>query len=225
MFSPDFIKAIDPTGAALDLGQLAALAGFATLLGGGLGSLAGANADGAATAAQNEAVNNSGDPNHVATSAQNGGAGSAFANWLQFTYGDPIGSIENWGGQLLGLMQANNGQTPPSDPNNQLSGGSNGNPPNTGAAPVTPPILTCVPVPGAECVVTPPLISPGSPNNAPSNAIQSSCDGGNSGESSPTSQAPSTGGTPGATNSSTVPIGETAINLSGNSGVFEFAGT
>jgi hypothetical protein len=73
MFSPDFIKAIDPTGAALDSGQLAALAGFATLLGGGLGALVGGNADGAATAAQNEAVNNSGADSHIANTVANGG--------------------------------------------------------------------------------------------------------------------------------------------------------
>ncbi|MCQ0034665.1 hypothetical protein [Burkholderia glumae] len=48
----------------LDSGQQAALAGFATLLGGGLAGLAGANVQGAATAAQNEALNNSGAPGH-----------------------------------------------------------------------------------------------------------------------------------------------------------------
>lgn len=63
-FSPDFIKAIDPTDAVLDSGQQAALAGFATLLGGGLAGLVGANVQGAVTAAQNEALNNSGAPGH-----------------------------------------------------------------------------------------------------------------------------------------------------------------
>lgn len=39
-FSPGFIKAIDPSGAGLDQGQLAALATFSTLVGGGLAGLA-----------------------------------------------------------------------------------------------------------------------------------------------------------------------------------------
>jgi hypothetical protein len=57
--SPDFIKGIDAAGVPLDAGQMAALAGFATLAGGALAALGGANVQGAATAAQNEALNNS----------------------------------------------------------------------------------------------------------------------------------------------------------------------
>ncbi len=112
-FSPDFIKAIDPTGANLSSGQQAALAGFASLLGGGLAGLAGANAKGGATAAQNEALNNSGAPGDVKNSAENGGllskAGafaSAVGDWFKDTYGDPVGSIENWVGQFGGLAQS-----------------------------------------------------------------------------------------------------------------------
>ncbi|MBB5441917.1 hypothetical protein HDG38_000506 [Paraburkholderia sp. WSM4177] len=150
---------------------------------------------GAATAAQNEALNNSGADSHVAATAQNGGLLNAFGTLLQNTYGDPLGSFQNWGSQFAGLVTGNNGQTPPSDPNNQLSGGSNGNPPNTGAAPVTPPTVACVP--GAGCVVTPPLVSPGSPNNAPGNATLSS---GNSGGSSGTGSG-ADGGAPTYTNS------------------------
>ncbi len=137
---------------ALTAGQQAALAGFATLLGGGLAGAAGANENGGATAAQNEALNNTGD--HAADAAKSGGLLNAFGTWLQNTYGDPLGTLQNWGNQFAGLVTSNNGQTSPSDPNNQLSAGSNGNPPNTGAAPVTPPVVACVP--GEGCVVTPP---------------------------------------------------------------------
>lgn len=60
-FSSDVINAMDPNAAPLTAGQQAALAGFATLLGGGLAGLAGANVQGGASAAQNEALNNAGN--------------------------------------------------------------------------------------------------------------------------------------------------------------------
>ncbi|WP_338010975.1 VENN motif pre-toxin domain-containing protein [Paraburkholderia phenoliruptrix] len=88
------MKAIDPTGADLSPGQQAAMAGFATLLGGGLAGLAGANVQGGALAAQNEVLNNT--DNHPQDAAKNGGFLNAVGNWLQNTYGDPVGSIENW---------------------------------------------------------------------------------------------------------------------------------
>ncbi|CAE6812241.1 MULTISPECIES: filamentous hemagglutinin N-terminal domain-containing protein [Paraburkholderia] len=58
--SPLLLGAIDPTHAPLDIGQQAALAAFATMAGGGLAGLLGQNVQGAATAAQNEALNNAG---------------------------------------------------------------------------------------------------------------------------------------------------------------------
>jgi filamentous hemagglutinin len=103
-FSPDLLKAIDPTGAALSPGQQAAMAGFATLLGGGLAGLAGANAQGGATAAQNEVLNNT--DKHPEDAAKNGGVLGAVGDWLKNTYGDPVGSIENWIGQFGGLAQS-----------------------------------------------------------------------------------------------------------------------
>jgi len=150
-FSPDLVKAVDPTGAPLDPGQQAALAAFATLAGGGLAGLAGQNAMAGATAAQNEALNNTGD--HAADAAKKGGLLNALGTWLQNTYGDPVGSFQNWGNQFLGLVTSNNGQTPPSDPN-PLVQANNGNPPNTGASPVTPAVPVCDPpvctmIPGA----------------------------------------------------------------------------
>jgi hypothetical protein len=62
------------------------------------------------------------------------------------------------------LIQANNGQTPPSDPN-PLVEANNGNPPTTGASPVTPAVPVCDP---PVCTMV-----PGSPG-APSTAILSS---------------------------------------------------
>lgn len=61
MLSPLVLGAIDPAHAPLDQGQLAVLAAVATFAGGGLAGLAGQNAMGGATAAQNEALNNSAD--------------------------------------------------------------------------------------------------------------------------------------------------------------------
>ncbi|RQR67694.1 filamentous hemagglutinin N-terminal domain-containing protein [Burkholderia sp. Bp9126] len=103
-FSPDVVKAIDPTGAQLDAGQQAALAAFATLAGGGLAGLAGQNAMAGATAAQNEALNNTG--NHADNAAEKGGFLNAFGTWLQNTYGDPVGSVQNWINQFAGQVQS-----------------------------------------------------------------------------------------------------------------------
>ena len=77
-FSPDLLKAIDPTGAVLSPGQQAAMAGFATLLGGGLAGLAGANARGGVTAAENEVLNNT--DNHPEDAAKNGGVLSTLSD-------------------------------------------------------------------------------------------------------------------------------------------------
>lgn len=169
-FSPDLLKAIDPTGSALDPGQQAAMAGFATLLGGGLAGLAGANAQGGATAAQNEVLNNT--DNHPESAAKNGGVLGAFEN-LVSAVGDQLASAGrgamNMGNQFLGLMNANSGQTPPSDPNPLVSASNGGNPPATGGAVVTPPAYAMTPegpVPIAPGVVVPGL--------SPGNAILSS---------------------------------------------------
>ncbi|WP_253593528.1 filamentous hemagglutinin N-terminal domain-containing protein [Burkholderia multivorans] len=61
VLSPLVLGAIDPTHAPLDQGQLAVLAAVATFAGGGLAGLAGQNAMAGATAAQNEALNNTAD--------------------------------------------------------------------------------------------------------------------------------------------------------------------
>ncbi|WP_052115913.1 hypothetical protein [Paraburkholderia xenovorans] len=197
-FSSDLIQTMDPSGAPLTTGQQAALAGFATLLGGGLAGLAGQNVSGGATAAQNEALNNdAGSASHTAYAAQNGGLGNAtlaiaysLMPWLP---GNPatqvIGSTASSTLQgLLSKIQANfGGQTPPSDPSNQLSGGSNGNPPNTGASPVTTAgTEICTP---EGCVMTPPTVAPGSPAT-PSNATLSSGNSGGGSGSASTGQGP-----------------------------------
>ncbi len=76
VLSPWVIGQIDPSGAPLDPGQQAALAALAMLAGGGLAGLAGQNALAGATAAQNEALNNSGASAHIKPSSSfdtNGG--------------------------------------------------------------------------------------------------------------------------------------------------------
>jgi filamentous hemagglutinin len=180
-FSPDLLKAIDPTGAALSPGQQAAMAGFATLLGGGLAGLAGANAQGGATAAQNEVLNNTDD--HPETAAKNGGVlstlGGAFVDALKAT-NNARGWVQSQVDQFIGLMNANSGQTPPSDPN-PLVQANDGNPPNTGASPVTPAVPVCDP---PVCTVMPG--SPGTPGYAPGNTTLSSGDSNGSNASNDT---------------------------------------
>ena len=144
--TPDFIKAIDPAGAALDSGQRAALAGFSTLLGGLAAGLAGQDAQAGALAAQNEALNNSGD--HREDAAKKGGLLSAFGSWLQNTYGDPLGDLSRWGNQFLGLMQSGARQKMSESPSallargvangvNAVAGSGGGRPPAAGPDVVT----------------------------------------------------------------------------------------
>jgi filamentous hemagglutinin len=154
------LKAIDPTGADLNPGQQAAMAGFATLLGGGLAGLAGANAQGGALAAQNEVLNNTDE--HPEDAAKNGGVlstlGGAFVDALKAT-SNARGWVQSQVDQFIGLMNANSGQTPPSDPN-PLGQANDGNPPSTGASPVTPPVPVCDP---PVCTWSPAL--PGTPSH------------------------------------------------------------
>jgi hypothetical protein len=189
--SPDLLKAIDPTGAALDPGQQAVMAGFASLLGGGLAGLAGANAQGGATAAQNEVLNNT--DKHPEDAAKNGGALSQFGSFLSAAgsyIGDQLASAGrgavNMGNQFLGLMNANSGQTPPSDPN-PLVQANDGNWPNTGASPVTPSTP-------ATPVCDPPVctVMPGLPGT-PSHITISSGNSGDDTGSGASGQGPSTG--------------------------------
>ncbi len=73
-FTPDFIKAIDPNGAPLDAGQLAALSMLSSLMGAGLSGAAGADANAGAFWAQNQALNNeAGDDEHVKGASETGG--------------------------------------------------------------------------------------------------------------------------------------------------------
>ncbi|ACR31227.1 DUF637 domain-containing protein [Burkholderia glumae] len=58
VLSPWVIGQIDPSGAPLDQGQVAAVTALATMAGGAMAGLAGQNAMAGATAAQNEALNN-----------------------------------------------------------------------------------------------------------------------------------------------------------------------
>ncbi|MFM0267380.1 beta strand repeat-containing protein [Paraburkholderia sediminicola] len=187
--SPDLIAAMDPTGAPLDTGETAALAAFATLVGGGAAGLAGGSVQAGATWAQNEALNN--DKNDTQKAAQGGlvtnlwNVAQGTATWL----GNGATSLAN---QFIGLMNANSGQTPPADPNNQLLGANNGgNPPATGGAVVTPPVVACGP---AGCVVTPPVAAPGTPGYVPGNAILSTGDGSSGSGNGATGQSTSNAG-------------------------------
>ncbi|OLL30936.1 filamentous hemagglutinin [Burkholderia sp. SRS-W-2-2016] len=63
--SPGFVSAMDPSGAPLNQAQQAVLAGFATAMGGSAAVLTGTNVQGAISAAQSEALNNSGGPGHT----------------------------------------------------------------------------------------------------------------------------------------------------------------
>jgi filamentous hemagglutinin len=146
--SPDLLKAIDPTGAALSPGQQAAMEGFATLLGGGLAGLAGANAQGGANAALNEVMNNTDD--HPETAAKNGGVLGAFGNLLS-AVGDQLASAGrgalNLGSMLAGMVQSGAQQKMSESPSDlvaqgvangitAVSGSGGGLPPGAGLDPV-----------------------------------------------------------------------------------------
>ncbi|WP_256253459.1 two-partner secretion domain-containing protein [Burkholderia ubonensis] len=167
-FSPDVVKAIDPTGAPLDPGQQAALAAFATLAGGGLAGLAGQNAMAGATAAQNEALNNTGD--HAANAAKKGGLLNAFGTWLKNTYGDPVGSVQNWINQFAGQVQSGAQAKASESPSSLVAQGvANGVNAVMGAGGGLPP------APGLDAVlVNAGQVAPPVTGKTPSNALLSS---------------------------------------------------
>jgi filamentous hemagglutinin len=199
VLSPDVIKAIDPTGGPLDQGQIATVAAIAMLAGGGLAGALGQNVSAAATSAENEALNNATAGTHPSTAAQSGGMlSNAFTSLVYqlFPWTNPVAQpvaqlITSTIRGVLGLAQANYGnQTqPPTNADPQVSV-NDGTPPNTGLAPVTPSTMTCVP--GEGCVVTPPLVSPGSPGNPQGNAILSSGNSGSDSDGGSTGQGPAT---------------------------------
>ncbi|AZG14889.1 hypothetical protein [Cupriavidus pauculus] len=141
-------------------GYNAATVALATLIGGSAGQLLGANATAAALAAQNEALNNS--------------TSDKVVKWAKETYKNPLGDLARWGKEFLGMLP---GQTPPAEANPLVDATNAGNPPVTGGAVVTPPTMACSPT--GQCVMTPPIASPG----VPGNAILSSGTGANEGGS------------------------------------------
>ncbi|WP_232355839.1 filamentous hemagglutinin N-terminal domain-containing protein [Burkholderia vietnamiensis] len=175
--SPDFIKAVDPTGAPLNPEQLAALAAFATFAGGGLAGLAGQSTVVGGTAAQNEALNNdAGDPAHIAQAAKDGG----FINALPIA--EKLGVLalaalqNNVTGPLANAILHTGTPQNPQDPN-QIDPSSSG--PHTGG-PSAPAIVTavsalaCALSGGEACgLLSLPVVSPGGPG-APSNALLAS---------------------------------------------------
>ena len=168
--TPDVLRVIDPSGAALDQGQMAMLAAISTWAGGGIAGLAGQNSMAGAAAAQNEALNNDGgSPDHTAAAVKNGGALSAAVDMILTavmpwrsqtgqTYMQPVTSTVKGVGSQVQANYGNKSQ-PPADANNQLSGNDN-NTSGTAGAVVTPPTMICVP--GGGCVMMVPLVSSGS---------------------------------------------------------------
>jgi len=155
--TPDFIKAIDPTGAPLDVAQLAALSTLSSLLGAAAAGLAGASPSAGAFWAQNQAMNNDAKDDHVKDAAEKGGLASNIADFLleryHHTFDDIPGSFANWGRQLLGHMQRDyGGQGVPVDANKQID--PTDGPDNKPGAPAvtTPAILSvCVLLRSAAC--------------------------------------------------------------------------
>ncbi|WP_407060526.1 filamentous hemagglutinin N-terminal domain-containing protein [Burkholderia stagnalis] len=168
-FAPDVLKQIDPSGAALDPGQQAVLAAFATWAGGGVAGLAGQNVSAAMTAAQNEVTNNT--DLHSADAAKGGVLTSvidmaltAFMPWRSQTgqtYMQPVTSTTKGVGAIAQANYGNKSQ-PPTDANNQLSGGGDhDNTSGAAGAVVTPPVP--VPLPNGTIAMIPALVQPGVP--------------------------------------------------------------
>ncbi|VVE72766.1 tRNA nuclease CdiA-2 [Pandoraea captiosa] len=107
-FTPDFIKGIDPSGAPLNEGQLAALSMLSSLIGAGLSGAAGADANAGAFWAQNQALNNeAGSPEHIADAVKGGVVSSITA--LIYTLmpampGNPV--MQAARNQFIDLMNA-----------------------------------------------------------------------------------------------------------------------
>ncbi|MCP2089637.1 UNVERIFIED_ORG: adhesin HecA-like repeat protein [Paraburkholderia sediminicola] len=188
--TPFALAGIDPNGTAPDAGQTAAIAAIAMLAGGGVAGALGQNAASGATWAQNEALNNDlASLLHIQAAV---GAANDATDWIGGQLASAGRGAVNMGNQFIGLMNANSGQTPPADPNNQIAGANNGgNPPATGGAVVTPPLVACAP---AGCVVTPPVAAPGMPGYMPSNAILSNGEGSSGSGNSTTGQSTSNAG-------------------------------
>ncbi|MGC0016259.1 filamentous hemagglutinin N-terminal domain-containing protein, partial [Ralstonia pseudosolanacearum] len=155
LLAPDIIKAIDPTGAPLDAGQQAMLAAFAGLAGGGMAGVLGQNVQGGMAAAQNEALNNSG--NHAEDAAKKGGllnqSWDAVVDWAKWTYSDPIGDTERGLRHFLSVGQQN-GRDAQTDPNRQFDpdgGGSNTGRPSAPAVVVAFGAILCLLSGGTAC--------------------------------------------------------------------------
>ncbi|WP_197342681.1 DUF637 domain-containing protein, partial [Ralstonia solanacearum] len=177
LLAPDIIKAIDPTGAPLDAGQQAMLAAFAGLAGGGMAGVLGQNVQGGMAAAQNEALNNSG--NHAEDAAKSGGllnqSWDAVVDWAKWTYSDPIGDTERGLRHFLSVGQ-HNGRDAETNPDRMLDpngGGSNTGRPSAPAVVVAIGAILCLLSGGTACgMMMVPVPAPsGSP---PGNAILSS---------------------------------------------------
>ncbi len=156
--APDVIKAIDPTGVDLTTGQTALVTAISTLVGGGIASAAGQNVQGAVSAAQNEALNNSTQDPQAA--AKSGGLAKALIaaayTLMPWLPGNPAG-------QAVTSVVLSNAK----DLVGQIPSPNGPNPPSTGAAPVTvcdPPFCYVSVSPGWAGGPSSPLLSKGGDN-------------------------------------------------------------
>ncbi|WP_234775667.1 putative toxin [Paraburkholderia tropica] len=158
---------LDPSGAPLDPGQQAVLAAFATAAGGSLAALAGVNVQGAMTAAQNEALNNSGlHPGQDGLLSALTNAAYALMPWLP---GNPVTQAISQAFQGP-VYQPNGAANPPADDLGNVTGGSGGgNNPSAPAVVTSFAVALCAASAGEACGLLG-LVSLGAPNNVPSNA-------------------------------------------------------
>jgi filamentous hemagglutinin len=172
---------------------------IAALSGGLAAGLAEANAQAGATWAENEAQNNTESTKSTTSSVVQ----SVLYGMMPWLPGNPLtqtvgSTITSTAQGVMSQIQANyGGQTPPSDPNPLVDANNGGNTPSgTAGAVVTPPVPTCVP--GEGCVVTPPLVSPGSASTPPNATLSSGSEdsngtgGGANGNSPPATKTGST---------------------------------
>jgi filamentous hemagglutinin len=172
--SPDLLKAIDPTGAALTSGQQAAMAGFATLLGGGLAGLAGANAQGGVTAAENEVLNNT--DNHPEDAAKNGGILSTLSDTFVNALTAFSAARSQGQSQFLQLIQSGANHIISEPHLVQAAQGINNGmaaAPDAGGGPTAGPDLAPAEPAGGTGQLPSPAASQSSSSNTPSNSLLS----------------------------------------------------
>ncbi|VVE40534.1 two-partner secretion domain-containing protein [Pandoraea fibrosis] len=180
---PDMIRALGNSGQPLDPAQRAALTTLAGLAGAIGAGVSGADPNGGAFWAQNEATNNAEE--HPGA----GGVASAFVGAIDSLL-NARRNLRDWLAREFLLVQQQASERPQEDANQQLDV-NNRNPPTAGGK-VTPPVVVCAPTPGGgACVIAPPIVTGGVP---PSDWTLSSSDRSDSSEKT-TSGTPVEGAT------------------------------